>query len=375
MMNFNNFPQPPYQAQSQYPIGYPQQPQYPVQAYNVQTGAPIQAEVVTTSQNNHGIFSGLIGTNVPVENNNTNIVPAEKNEVSTTKKKSSKKNTMNEAVKDDVLVVPLYQENESKKKKSAVPMIVIMAIMFVLVLVGMYNWRYAFNVDIFEKSYESMMGVEVNGYLKITKSSNNPEITNENNCYSLSGAKYGVYSNSACTSLAATLTTTETGSSNTVSLPIGNYWIKEISASTGYLLDTNVYSTYVSGNNTSSNPVNVAVKEMPANDPAPLYLYKIDQETGGVYTQGAASLEGAEFTLKFYAGHYDEETLPEEEVRQEIRIIVETPGKVYPAIPAGLRNRFVRLLRNTDSSRRPNALRRPEEKGEICLSLFLSCSC
>ena len=171
------------------------------------------------------------------------------------------------------------------------------------------NWKLG------EQRIGSNYSVEVNGYLKITKSSNNPEITNENNCYSLSGAKYGVYSNSACTSLAATLTTTETGSSNTVSLPIGNYWIKEISASTGYLLDTNVYSTYVSGNNTSSNPVNVAVKEMPANDPAPLYLYKIDQETGGVYTQGAASLEGAEFTLKFYAGHYDEETLPEEATR------------------------------------------------------------
>ena len=85
----------------------------------------------------------------------------------TTKKKSSKKNTMNEAVKDDVLVVPLYKEVETKKKKSAVPMIVIMAIMFVLVLVGMYNWRYAFNIDIFEKSYESMMGVEVNGYALI----------------------------------------------------------------------------------------------------------------------------------------------------------------------------------------------------------------
>ena len=82
----------------------------------------------------------------------------------TTKKKSSKKNTMNEAVKDDVLVVPLYQETESKKKKSATPMIVIMTIMFVLVLVGMYNWRYAFGIDMFEKSYESMMSVEVNGY-------------------------------------------------------------------------------------------------------------------------------------------------------------------------------------------------------------------
>ena len=110
MMNFNNFPQPPYQAQSQYPIGYPQQPQYPVQAYNVQTGAPIQAEVVTTSQNNHGIFSGLIGTNVPVENNNTNIVPAEKNEVSTTKKKSSKKNEVDKVSSREIVEGTIYAD-------------------------------------------------------------------------------------------------------------------------------------------------------------------------------------------------------------------------------------------------------------------------
>lgn len=82
----------------------------------------------------------------------------------TTKKKSTKKNTMNEATKDDVLVVPLYHEAESKKKKSAVPMIVIMAFVIILILVGMYNWRYAFNIDVFEKAYESMMSFEVDGY-------------------------------------------------------------------------------------------------------------------------------------------------------------------------------------------------------------------
>lgn len=80
------------------------------------------------------------------------------------KKNTKKKNTMNEEVKDDVLVVPLYKETESKKKKSTMPMIVIGLIAFVFILVGMYNWKYAFGVDMFEKSYESMMAVNVNGY-------------------------------------------------------------------------------------------------------------------------------------------------------------------------------------------------------------------
>src|SRR5699024_6651287 len=34
----------------------------------------------------------------------------------------------------------------------------------ILILVGMYNWRYAFNIDVFEKAYESMMSFEVDGY-------------------------------------------------------------------------------------------------------------------------------------------------------------------------------------------------------------------
>lgn len=82
----------------------------------------------------------------------------------TTKKAATKKNTMNEAVKDDVLVVPLYKETETKKKKSTLPIIIIGIVTMIIVLVGMYNWKYGFGVDMFEKSYESLMGVKVNNY-------------------------------------------------------------------------------------------------------------------------------------------------------------------------------------------------------------------
>ena len=109
MMNFNNFPQPPYQPQQQYPMGYPQQMGYQPQAYNVQTGVPVQAEVVPPQQNNHGMFSGLIGTNVPVEN--TNIVPANKEETSiTTTKKKTKKNEIDKISSKDIVEGTVYAE-------------------------------------------------------------------------------------------------------------------------------------------------------------------------------------------------------------------------------------------------------------------------
>ena len=41
-------------------------------------------------------------------------------------------------------------------------------------------------------------------------------------------------------------------------------------------------------------------------------LFKIDMETQKDTPQGDASLEGAEFTWKFYAGHYTADNLPSE---------------------------------------------------------------
>ena len=62
---------------------------------------------------------------------------------------------------------------------------------------------------------------------KIQKSSSNTTVTNGNDCYSLSGATYGVYSDKGCTKSVATLTTNANGNTDTVELRAATYYVKE----------------------------------------------------------------------------------------------------------------------------------------------------
>ena len=143
------------------------------------------------------------------------------------------------------------------------------------------------------------------GTMYLTKTSANTAMTDNNSCYSLGNAVYGVYSNSACTTKVGTLTTGTNGVSNPISVNEGTYYVKETSAPKGYKLDTKVHTVKV----TSGQTVVVKVQDTPLNDPAAIELNKIDADTGET-VQGAASLAGAEFTVKYYKGFYTEETLP-----------------------------------------------------------------
>ncbi|CUQ05154.1 Pyruvic-ferredoxin oxidoreductase subunit delta [Blautia obeum] len=77
---------------------------------------------------------------------------------------------------------------------------------------------------------------------KIQKSSSNTTVTNGNDCYSLSGATYGVYSDKGCTKSVATLTTNANGNTDTVELRAATYYVKETKAPKGFQLDKNVYT-------------------------------------------------------------------------------------------------------------------------------------
>lgn len=152
---------------------------------------------------------------------------------------------------------------------------------------------------------------EYNGYVKLQKSSANTTIVSGNSCYSLEGAKYGVYSDKACKNLVGTLTTDAKGVSNVLEIPIGTYYVKETQAPKGYYKDDKVYTVNVFGSQTSM----VKVSDKPGNDPMAIEIKKIDQETGSLTTQGAASLEGAQFTVKYYDGYYTKGNLPEKATR------------------------------------------------------------
>ena len=143
------------------------------------------------------------------------------------------------------------------------------------------------------------------GYLTLHKDSSNKTLTDANDCYSLAGAEYGVYTDSNCSNKVATLTTDESGNANTVSLNPGRYYVKETKAPKGYFTDSQVYTADVSGANRESSPVKLSVSDNPANDPMAMLLGKYDgQKTyngAGNLPQGSATLAGAEFTVDYYA--------------------------------------------------------------------------
>ena len=143
------------------------------------------------------------------------------------------------------------------------------------------------------------------GYLTLHKDSSNKTLTDANDCYSLAGAEYGVYTDSNCSNKVATLTTNASGNANTVSLNPGRYYVKETKAPKGYFTDSQVYTADVSGANREFSPVKLSVSDNPANDPMSMLLGKYDgQKTyngAGNLPQGSATLAGAEFTVDYYA--------------------------------------------------------------------------
>ena len=159
-----------------------------------------------------------------------------------------------------------------------------------------------------EGSYEAgWVGTLTNtlqqGELKLKKASSLPDMTDGSDCYSLEGAEYGVYSSSSLSgaSKVGTLTTDADGNSNTLSLNAGIYYIKEITAPKGFALDPITYTVTVSAGSTAV----LSCTDLPQMDPVGVLLGKIDAETNKNKPQGSASLEGAQFTVKFYDGLYD----------------------------------------------------------------------
>ena len=182
--------------------------------------------------------------------------------------------------------------------------------------------RYAgtgqFIVDVSEMKFmRARVKAEIpTGTVTITKSSANTTVTNGNSCYSLAGAKYGIYTDSACTTLAkdasgndAILTTTANGSSNTLTINVGTYYIKEISPSPGYGLAAGTYPVTVTynGNISLSGSDSSIFKEPPLDDPAAIVIRKT---AATAYSGADFDMSGAQYTIRYYAGQYTKESLP-----------------------------------------------------------------
>ncbi len=140
----------------------------------------------------------------------------------------------------------------------------------------------------------------------LQKSSTNTGITSGNDCYSLSGATYGVYSDKGCTKSAATLTTDGNGNTNTVELRAGTYYVKETKAPKGFQLDKTVHTLTVKAGETTT----LKVSDTPKATNTQIELFKLDMDTSKGTPQGNAALEGAEFVWKYYDGYYTRDKLP-----------------------------------------------------------------
>lgn len=132
------------------------------------------------------------------------------------------------------------------------------------------------------------------GWIAIQKASSNPDCSDHNSMYSLEGAEYDVYDTQG--QVVDTITTDENGYGCSHELLPGYYKIWERSAPKGYALDTQGHAVDVLAGDTQT----LNVVDVPQNDPVPMVVQKVDADTQTPTGEGAGTLEGAEFTLKFY---------------------------------------------------------------------------
>ena len=145
----------------------------------------------------------------------------------------------------------------------------------------------------------------------LDKSNGNPAMTQGNAaCYAqdLSGAIYAVYSDAGLTNEVGRITTDANGQGELNGITVQRnavLYTKELVAPRGFNLDSQVYRHAFT---TNGETYNVQSTDQPLNDPLRITLNKVSAD-GNVVTN-PASLEGAEFTIKYYAGQYTFDTLP-----------------------------------------------------------------
>ena len=142
------------------------------------------------------------------------------------------------------------------------------------------------------------------GSAKIRKISADPAFTDGNGCYSLAGAEYRIYADQECSDQVGAFTTDEEGNSGAVELNVGQYYVKEYKSPAGYASDPTVYPITVAEGQTAV----LEVRDIPQSAPVEILLQKLDAETGKNVPQGAATLAGGEFTVRYYPGLFTDVT-------------------------------------------------------------------
>lgn len=153
-------------------------------------------------------------------------------------------------------------------------------------------------------------------FLYLQKSSANTSYTDGNPNYSLAGAEYKVFKSSAEAQASissrdfskafATITTDASGKTSTIdvtsqmdtysdgTIKETAFYVIESKAPKNYKMDNGVHPVTVTTANTDDNPAKVSVSDGPIDDPIEIQILKEHPEDD-------IPLEGAEFTLKYYA--------------------------------------------------------------------------
>ena len=127
------------------------------------------------------------------------------------------------------------------------------------------------------------------GDVTLKKSTGNSSLTSGNANYSYAGAQYGVYSDSGLNNRVGILTTDEWGNSNTLTLDAGTYYVREITAPKGYMLDTTTHTVTVEAGqtatvNSSEPPISVTIN-----------LTKVSAKPDVTNNNKLYSLQGAQY--------------------------------------------------------------------------------
>lgn len=139
------------------------------------------------------------------------------------------------------------------------------------------------------------------GYLKVQKTSANQELTDELSTYSLAGAVFGIYNTNG--ELVDELETDASGvTKQSKLLPVGTYTVRETNAPEGYTAAAAKTVTIQAGGVTTTS-----FSDMPQCSLIDLAIEKHDAETHVGLPLGAATLEGAEFTVCYYDRHLTSE--------------------------------------------------------------------
>ncbi len=154
------------------------------------------------------------------------------------------------------------------------------------------------------------------GEINLIKGSVNPEISNNNSCYNMMGIKYNVYATNEGTEKDPVLsdkvgeltidsynTSNSTGSSNSLTLPLGDFWIQEDKLTvigTSFNWNPKAKKITVTADTIQTIEFIDEYGEIAEGSQVSMLLLKKDSDTNKNHPEGNASLSNAEFTVKYF---------------------------------------------------------------------------